>query len=259
MCFCCKETYLEMQLLRQHTESAHSKDVIVEEIHNRYNPVLPKVDITNLSCALCNDLIPNVGSLRSHLLDKHKVQPECSKDEPLLPYRLGDGEFKCQVCGQIFEVFKTLNNHMNKHFGSHICCTCGVAFQHEFALKCHEKRHKSKQHTCQKCNMDFPTSYKKLLHDYSLHKKGGRYGCPHCEEKFMDYDKRTKHLSKNHGIERRGSACVHCEKIFKNNRLLNQHVRYFHLNERKHVCFVCGNKYFTKSELKKHMESHNQS
>lgn len=255
MCFCCKEKFLEIPHLRRHADEKHTVTEVVTEIHNRYNPVLPKADVTSLHCNLCNSKLVDVKNLILHLNAAHQINLECN-DEPILPYKLGEGEFKCQKCDEVFEAFKTLNNHMNKHFGTYICCNCGVGFQHEFALKSHEMRHGTKEHRCEKCDLVFPTSYKKLLHHYTVHKKGGRYGCPHCPEKFMDYDKRLRHLASAHGIEKPGSNCGYCEKVFKTNRLLNQHIRYFHLNERKHVCSVCGNKYFNKSELKKHVQSH---
>lgn len=256
MCFCCKEMFLEMPPLRRHTEESHKIDDVIEQIHNRYYPALPKADITSLLCNLCHIHVTDLKSLIEHLKEIHKLNLESPNEEPLIPYKLQEGAFQCQKCQETFEVFKTLNNHMNKHFGTYICYTCGTGFQHEFALKSHERRHNLKEHKCDKCNLTFQTSYKKLLHHYSVHKKGGRYGCPQCTEKFMDYDKRSRHLARTHGIERPVSNCVQCGKCFKNNRLLNQHVRYFHLNERKHVCHICGHKYFNKSELKKHFEGH---
>ena len=79
-----------------------------------------------------------------------------------------------------------------------------------------------------------------------------------CEESFNDKTKLHAHLQENH------TKCEACGITFggpKNPqmapRLLRRHIKQVHEGQRDHNCEVCGKSFFSKSDMKLHLNRHN--
>uniref|UniRef100_A0A1E1WMX7 ZAD domain-containing protein n=1 Tax=Pectinophora gossypiella TaxID=13191 RepID=A0A1E1WMX7_PECGO len=134
-CFYCKNSYLNITELREHSTS-HSNPSYLKMCINRLQGMSYKnVDISNLICKNCSQPLKDLAELRKHLMEMHNV--EFSDSEHLLiPYRLENG-FNCVLCEQKFNTYFRLSIHMNTHYTNHVCEICGVSYINRLSLRMH--------------------------------------------------------------------------------------------------------------------------
>ncbi|XP_011569200.3 zinc finger protein 26 isoform X7 [Plutella xylostella] len=253
LCFYCDNTFLEPEKLREHTSTTHS-DVQQTYRPRKYEPV--KIDFVNTTCKLCGAYIENYDGLKVHLSLEHGKLLDCSHEDSVLPYKLTKDMFCCQVCGKRYEMFLSLHKHMNEHYERFICETCGKKFVTAHRMVNHARTHQRGCFPCKLCSDSFPTYSNLHAHIARVHKSNKRYKCPICDEKFTSYKHRLNHLRNVHGKKLTGFPCPSCPKVFDLCSQRTAHVRFRHLQERNHVCPVCGMKFFTNYELQEHSVKH---
>ncbi|MGH0147329.1 UNVERIFIED_CONTAM: hypothetical protein FKN15_032486 [Acipenser sinensis] len=112
-------------------------------------------------CRLCSFLALREDQLLSHIEKVHitveapirdVVDVEAVKSEQ----GAGEGDFPCEVCGQIFTQAWFLKAHMKKHGSTfdHVCHICGRRFREPWFLKNHMKSHSTKTGGKSKPKMD---------------------------------------------------------------------------------------------------------
>lgn len=217
---------------------------------------LVKVDITDVSCKLCDDLIPDFPSLKSHLIEKHKKNLDPKSGDGVLPFKVTFNEFPCALCTEKYTEFKSLNHHMNVHFQNFICEQCGTGFITPERLRTHAFSHETGSFPCDSCDKIFRSTNAKNEHYATVHMKVKRHRCPHCPEAFRNYFQRNKHISAVHGLKLKEFKCTMCPKVFTISGKLGVHVRTVHLKLKRFSCGVCEWKFYSKSELKDHMVKH---
>lgn len=252
LCFFCKSSFMEPEKLREHTRDQHSDYRLLKP--RKYEPL--KMDFAMVHCRLCGLDIPNYLTLKVHLTVEHGKVIDCSYGESVLPYKLSKNEHCCQICGKRYEMFLSLHKHMNDHYEYFICETCGKRFATSQRMVNHTRTHEKGVFPCKKCPESFTSYSARYAHVAKVHKSNKRYKCPICDEKFASYKHRLKHLNIVHGEKTAVFPCPSCPKVFDLCSRRTAHIRFQHLQERKHVCTVCGMKFFTNYELQEHSIKH---
>lgn len=251
-CFCCKEPFSDIDLLRTHTK-CHTLEDIQKKIINQQNRLV-KVEVSSLNCKICNKQLTDIDNLKEHLLE-HNIEVD---EHLLVPFKI-ESKLKCQICTEPFTLFRLLNIHMNKHYQKHVCYICGAGFSNLVFLNLHRTRsHRPNQ--CHKCNVNFASRIEKKQHDIAIHgfkyERKNRFPCPFCQERFFQENLKVKHLVQEHGMKKPEFCCQFCSKSFITRSLVNNHVKVVHMKEKKHECDVCHNLFYTKSDVVRHRVTH---
>lgn len=252
-CYSCKEAYNNMKDLRLHTKVHYNPN-------NRYQKVNLKgyssknADISSLTCQLCDQACDDLDILRQHLQSEHGLQFGTNQ-HMFVSYKLDNG-FQCVTCNQNFNTFVRLSTHMNTHSTNNVCEICGLFFINRLTLRTHlQSTHKEKK--CTICKARFEKSYAKTKHMRTVHNIGlvKRY-CSLCGKVFKHSYMLIEHGIKEHGVKRQISKCLDCNKTFLSPQNLKVHMRSVHFKERNYSCNVCGMRFFTKADEKRHGRKH---
>lgn len=258
LCFYCDRQFSDPAELRKHNSVEHANQTAKEILNalaklQKYE--LVKVDVNDAGCKICNEPIATLASLKAHL-SNHGKKLNLEAHNGILPFKVSKDDFKCALCAEKYEDFKSLNHHMNVHFQNFICEQCGTGFVTQKRLKTHLLSHGTGSFPCQSCNKIFRSSNAKNEHYATVHKKVKRHRCPHCTETFRNYFQRNKHISAVHGIKLKEFKCNMCPKVFTISGKLGVHIQTVHLKMKRHNCEVCERKFYSKLGLKEHMVRH---
>uniref|UniRef100_A0A2A4JJ58 C2H2-type domain-containing protein n=1 Tax=Heliothis virescens TaxID=7102 RepID=A0A2A4JJ58_HELVI len=108
-CFCCKEPFSDVTLLREHTDKQHSLKAIEKKIIDQQNRLV-KVEISVLKCTICGENLQSLTTLRDHLIEAHNIIFELKED-------LGVKNFSCALCNNPFASKDSLRRHMKRTHG----------------------------------------------------------------------------------------------------------------------------------------------
>lgn len=255
-CFCCKEPFSDMNILREHSTTTHTLKEIEKKIIDKQNRFV-KVDISILKCKLCNETLQNLKNLQTHLTVVHDLTFELN-DHLLIPFKIG-AELCCQICAEKFHVFRLLNIHMNKHYQNQVCHVCGAGFSTALSLTIHKSRcHKAIK--CRFCEITFKRRPEKRQHEIQVHnakyERKLRFPCPYCSERFFQENLRVEHLIREHGYKTPEFRCKFCSKCFITKSLCTNHTKIVHLRERKYECDICHDMFFRQCDVIRHKVKH---
>ena len=196
------------------------------------------------SCNVCKQSFPSPEDLRTHVRSHTKEQPR-----------------KCQYCSKIFTRLADLRKHLRLHLrsmqntgdskGEFKCQMCGITCQNKPGLMSHLKTHA-----------------KSKAKPFSFHKRSAGFG---LKPKFKQIVKAEPTLQKQSSgkarpqrpsvssPERSGSSsktvtCKYCNKTLFGR--LSRHVDNVHGKDRPHKCQVCGDRFVTELDLKRHNKTH---
>ncbi|XP_026743968.1 zinc finger protein 184-like isoform X3 [Trichoplusia ni] len=258
-CCYCDTQFPNPANLKTHSQELHGDRVDPAPTHmmrykDKYRVLL---DITHLKCKLCNTEIKSLDNLLDHLKDEHNKFVHKDIKNRILPFKFDTEVLHCAICPAVFDKFKTLLQHMNNHYGNHICEECGQGFVTNKSLKVHLDIHKLGVFKCNFCENTYETHVKRKAHEKIVHiKNNSRSKCRICNEAFKSYVKRNEHLSKVHGVRFSEIKCKACDKTFSSNFSLTVHTRRNHLMERRNKCSQCDMAFYTNAELKLHEVKH---
>ncbi|XP_053614847.1 zinc finger protein 480-like [Plodia interpunctella] len=258
-CFYCSSTFDTLDKIREHTLD-HKKDDVTK-ILNRYGAecMVVYADVTDLKCTICNNKVPNLNELKSHLIKVHNKKIYTDYTDRVIPFKLAnDNVYQCQSCGFNFETFGAIERHMNTHYRNYVCHECGAGFITKYRLKVHGKSmHAAGNFPCEVCKKVFTSQQKHKNHVDAVHKLLKRFKCTKCPERFNEYFRRQKHMVEVHGVAPVFYKCNVCDKSFERRYTLSRHLKRDHLEERDYQCELCSYKCFTSNELRVHMVKHN--
>ncbi|XP_050359493.1 zinc finger and BTB domain-containing protein 41-like isoform X10 [Nymphalis io] len=257
-CCFCTEQYPDPADLKRHTIDDHSVTDKASFMKGKdMHSYFVKLDITDLSCKLCDQTIDNITALVKHLQINHDKMLYTDIKDHILPFKFATETLRCFICCNFFNTFKALQEHMNVHYRNYLCAVCGAGFVNKNILLRHGDAHKIGTFNCEECCRTFDTARKKLLHDRSYH-SGMKlpHKCGYCLERFKEVWKKYEHLSKVHGIKSPGIKCQVCDKSFETKNAWRLHTTRVHLLQRPHKCSDCDMEFYAKRELESHMVKH---
>nr|XP_049704081.1 zinc finger protein 614 [Helicoverpa armigera] len=260
LCAYCKTTYKDLPHLRTHLQEEHKSDSLIDNMRMDKNNLSIKMDITDLTCNLCQANINTIANLKDHLIKEHDKKLYTDVNDYILEFKLTDGEIlNCALCNSTYETFKMLLQHMNGHYRNYICEICDLGFINKHKLKGHQRTHEIGNFNCSFCDKVFTTRVRKLCHEKYTHNSGARYttNCPHCDQSFTSYYRRNRHMAVEHNTAAATYKCNICVKSFILKSKLTSHIKKVHLMERNHICSECGQGFFIKQSLDEHMVKHN--
>lgn len=264
-CIYCDQQFADPADLRgHHTEH---ENIPLEEIQKAiayYVPtILLQVDITDVSCKLCDDeTIDTLDDLITHLSYEHNKKVQPMSDLKIIPFKLTLDEYRCTICYIEFDGFQPLKHHMiDTHSANYICDQCGSGFVTEKALSNHHAlqdcyANKPDFVTCDACGKVFSSYFRLRVHCNSVHLQLKHFKCPHCPKKFVYRTQKINHVYAVHRAQVKEYNCKLCPKVFKFRGKLEYHFRSIHLKERPYACDQCEVKFFDKSGLVRHMYVH---
>ncbi|XP_050359497.1 zinc finger protein draculin-like isoform X1 [Nymphalis io] len=259
-CFYCRRIYENFEILRDHQYNdrckSNMKKILNKSIMER---LVVYVHITEIKCTICDQTLPNLNELKSHLTKVHKKKLHPEYGDRIIPFKLTKGnEYECQTCGFNFETFGAIERHMNVHYRNFVCDQCGAGYVTQSRLKVHLKySHIKGVFPCDICNKVYNTQYKHKCHVDAVHKMVKKNKCPKCPERFTDYFDRHQHMVEAHGEQPLRYRCNVCDTVFKRRYALSLHMKRRHLEVKDKECSLCSYKCHTIAELKAHMIKHN--
>lgn len=257
LCFFCDEKYTDPKELREHSSMSHAYNKIWPFVSKMKRHDLVKIDITLLDCRLCSYPTSDVDSLKEHLILNHNQKINQDYNDGVIPFKFDKEHFYCHICNKQFNVFITLNNHMNTHFQNFICETCGKGFATAKRLQAHSYSHVRGDFPCTACDKVFPSNAMRTNHILRYHKEAKTFKCPQCSDVFKTYLDRNKHRRIVHNVTSLEYRCPMCPKVFSLSGKRTYHIKQVHIRERNHACNQCEWKFFSKAELQEHMIKHN--
>ncbi|XP_038221180.1 myoneurin-like isoform X13 [Zerene cesonia] len=223
MCAYCPVICVNMIELRVHAQTHDKLDLITKpEIRNSF-PL--RIDISDLTCSICNHAVEKLSNLKSHLANQH--DKDIPSENGVVPFVLTGTELRCVHCGLLFQCFMTLSIHMNMHYQTYVCHACGKGYSGKHKLRAHMKCHESGQFACPTCNAVFSNRVLKNRHVAVAHGPKKRYRCPLCNEPFESYHSRLQHLDKIHD-QKSEYRCHLCSAAFVSATGRYSHVRVVH-------------------------------
>ncbi|XP_047518360.1 zinc finger protein 600-like isoform X6 [Pieris napi] len=254
LCFFCHRPFKDIGTLKEHTKVDHEKSSVQSAVSYLKRDEKVKIDVLNTRCRLCDQKLDDLNDIVEHSRSEHnKVYNEFGLG--VVPYKLEENVFKCAECQETFEYFIKLNQHMNKHYGDYVCELCGKSFLSQDRLRCHSLSHGSAFH-CNLCSETFDSLTQRNNHERKVHNKDKSIKCFYCAETFQNYTLRKKHHNFVHNIEGPDIKCPVCQKSFQILSKMRVHLKEVHLREKNFACTVCGQKFFSRTHVQKHMIKH---
>lgn len=153
-----------------------------------------KIDVSDVTCKICNKSFALFDDILSHLMIEHELPYD--RDVPLFitTYRLVD--LKCVFCDRSYNYFHKLVSHVNHtHPVNHLYCLfCHQKFNKKNDLDTHTRARHRLKYFCKKCPLNFDSSVALQKHKASSH---GSL-CNICFEAFPSDPSRVSHIKKVH-------------------------------------------------------------
>lgn len=250
LCFYCHKPFSTFNEVKQHT-SEHKTVNIKSAVTFLCANDKVKIDITSFKCKLCDHELLNIDSCIDHLKLRHG-KPFEDADIGVIPYKHELDSFDCGICNEKFHYFVKLNQHMNSHYGNHVCETCGKSFLSAARRRLHSLIHASDVQ-CEHCPEKFRSLSMKNYHVNKLHQSNVK--CGFCSEQFASYKQRKVHLKLIHNV---GSlhACPVCSREFHCKSRMEYHLKGVHYKEKHFGCSMCDQRFFSNWQLTKHVKIH---
>lgn len=176
-------------------------------------------------------------------------------------------EYSCDMCEKSFATRQERNNHIDDHFKSYNCKTCGETFigdrqfeHHRLSNKCIAKtKIDNTTYECFLCHKSSFFSLRSLkIHFNRIHKEKKKNDvenkCEYCQKNFSNIYILKSHINQIH-LEGKRFVCDDCGKEFNRASNLRWH-QLIHQNELPCICKICGKSFRTLSGLNLHKRTH---
>lgn len=264
-CAYCDIKFVDTQPLREHVRATHLNEPPCKRVFSKLRENnMVKIDITQLQCRFCDVSLCSIAYLKTHL-ESHGRLVQQDYSDGVLPFKLNDDGFCCQMCTSYFLTFAKINEHMNTHYQNYVCDTCGKGFISKSRFRAHVHRgnndtlDEKDSFPCGICEEVLSSKAARTSHRSGVHRKGFRYSCPRCSEVFTTYNARSNHLVLFHAQQSMAYVCIICDKSFNTSSKRSAHCRIVHglpARQENQQCCFCSATFVTKSKLLKHLKSH---
>nr|XP_049704077.1 zinc finger protein 62 homolog isoform X2 [Helicoverpa armigera] len=222
ICFYCGKNSTEYTEFRKHTKShglCSTKDYSLKLIKGNHIEI--KIDVSEISCEVCNEPFKTFDSIIDHLISKHNMEYERNIDTPFQEYRLAD--CRCLHCEEQFSYFGYLVKHVNNVHPQKcfICDDCGLTFNKKRDLAVHLRNyHKTGGYPCNLCLKNFKNNLVLRRHQNNSHFRQ----CMSCGLRFASLSLLQKHIVVDHPPNEDNMKCSYCSKEFHSSIGLMQHL-----------------------------------
>ncbi|KAM3957655.1 LOW QUALITY PROTEIN: uncharacterized protein ACR2FA_008364 [Aphomia sociella] len=195
MCFYCGDDLANYGELRKHTKAhgfCSDRDRALRLV--RTSDAEVKIDVSDVTCELCNEIFSSFDEIVTHLTFKHKLPYNKEVELIISQYRLVD--LKCLLCEESFKYFSKLITHVNNRhpINCFLCHQCNQKFNKKRDLESHLRTHHRKEYQCTKCSVVFSNNAALQKHKSHSHTST----CNICFETFSSNSKRLKHMKLEH-------------------------------------------------------------
>ncbi|XP_055681650.1 zinc finger protein 12-like [Lutzomyia longipalpis] len=194
----------------------------------------------------------------------HKCYDIAKVETPVEPSKEGSGGdknpkkierrlFKCNECGQTFQMRSMILSHIEKHnkMKKYQCQYCNRRFYKAAIRKAHIYRHhfrKTLEFKCPQCPNEYNKGSELRQHIKEAHKEEITYQCDRCGKNFKSSSILTSHMK----IHSDKVTCAQCGKELKNLRTLERHME-IHSGQKNYVCPVCSRTFTCNFSVKNHV------
>lgn len=219
-CFYCPKNYSEYEEFKKHTKShgpCSTKDYALKIIKGSHVEI--KIDVSEITCELCNEPFGDWLEIVDHLIMKHKMEYDKTVHIPIQAYRLAD--MRCLFCEESFTYFGYLISHVNVAHpqNCYICDDCGVTFNKKRDLATHFRTyHRKGGYPCDQCPLIFENFRSRRTHRNNVHYRK----CSSCNHKFSTLGLLKKHILTEHP-DNGSLTCEYCAKLCQSLQGLRLH------------------------------------
>lgn len=163
----------------------------------------------------------------------------------------------CDLCGQKFQKFLSLNRHYKiKHKVRGYVTCCEKKFNRRFKIIQHLQYHRDpKTFRCKVCKKILQSTRALKSHmDIHAPPEAKVFQCDKCPKKFLRAWKLEKHVLFHSG--EKSHICATCDKAFMTLPLLQNHVRNVHENKYVRICDICAKVYRNQDCFNRHQLEH---
>ncbi|XP_043490075.1 zinc finger protein 341-like [Polistes fuscatus] len=228
-------------------------------------------------CQFCKEIFDSYKALKGHLIVSHLalkvykcVQSSCSmmfaELEDFLEHTRSHkrSEYRCHVCGEVFNTLSDLGLHQYVHSvqkqkttEKYYCCNvCKSSFSNLEALQ-HHTETTTHDYACLHCGKSFLIE-RFLRRHLKTHASSARFACEECGKAF-----KTEQYLANHKLihsEETPFLCPHCPARFKRKDRLGRHMLIHDLTKRLKCPFRgylgCMSEFSRPDKLKRHLLTH---
>ncbi|CAK9828524.1 Zinc finger protein 341 [Anthophora retusa] len=228
-------------------------------------------------CQFCKEIFDSYKALKGHLIVSHLalkvykcVQSSCSmmfaELEDFLEHTRSHkrSEYRCHVCGEVFNTLSDLGLHQYAHSvqkqkttEKYYCCSvCKSSFSNLEALQ-HHTETTTHDYACLHCGKSFLIE-RFLRRHLKTHASSARFACEDCGKAF-----KTEQYLANHKLihsEETPFLCPHCPARFKRKDRLGRHMLIHDLTKRLKCPFRgylgCMSEFSRPDKLKRHLLTH---
>ncbi|XP_060809242.1 zinc finger protein 28 isoform X3 [Amyelois transitella] len=226
--------------LRSHTFEHHETEriVAIDSILRPFclNEIL-RIDIHNLSCAVCKIRLPGWNEMFQHMYDEHGKQFDQAYTR-LIPYELSH-DLRCALCDERHTNIHYLESHMNAHYNNQVCPECGDTFVSVSRLKRHMEIHSTGSYPCEYCEKVFTLKKYRVKHIAMMHKLAKTLKCFYCTERFFTEHLKNLHIRKCHKDKIKIITCEICGKMFDWRPNYLSHLKKAHTKVQRYQCKFC--------------------
>lgn len=213
-------------------------------------------------CFLCKEKLKSFKDTRNHLKRHSEATPFkckiCSMhfSATQFEHHLCKGQtIQCDYCAAFFQTTQSLLDHLEDHKEQHQlhkCMGCSKLFPMLFLLECHRAQHGTieKPHICNVCGRGFRVNF--LLTKHLTTHSDERRKSNECFTLFVIC------FDNNDPIILTAHLCSTCGMGFKTMGTLRSHaIR--HSGIKPIACSKCPKRFFSKADLRKHMDVHSDA
>lgn len=143
--------------------------------------------------------------------------------------------------------------HLKTNYPPFICYHCNKQSERIIDLRRHVLSH-VKQRKCKLCGKRFRDLTVLKRHLWS-HTGAKSFACNLCPKRFQQKHCLDQHLFKHQGNDK--IKCSYCQKLFSTKYNAKVHMQTMH--KKRELCDLCGERFMSKPELVKHLETNSKS
>lgn len=215
-------------------------------------------------CFMCKAKLKTFKDMRSHLKRHNEATPfKCKICQMLFSAQqyeqhLCKGQsVQCSYCPETFQTTKSLLDHLQGHeeqHNLHKCPDCSKLFPMMFLLDCHRAQHGQieRPYVCHICNRGFRVKFLLTKHLSTHSNERRKFNTP------LSYSTEQMLCHSNSTLYFLAHLCSTCGMGFKTMGTLRSHaIR--HSGFKPVACSKCPKRFFSKADLRKHMDVHSDA